>query len=119
MNILKESLRDNILAVLPITILVVFLHFTYTPLEVNDLLRFIIGSVLIILGLAIFLIGVEIGVTPLGSQTGTFLAKSNNLTLVLVAGIVLGFFISIAEPGLIVLADQVQMITGGLFIGFC
>lgn len=113
MNILKENIRNNTMAVLPITIFVTILHFTFAPVETNDLLRFFIGSVLIIFGLSIFLVGAEIGVIPLGSQTGASLAKSNSLKLVIIFGIILGFFISVSEPSLVVLAEQVQSITSG------
>jgi len=65
------------------------------------------------LGLTLFLLGVDIGITPLGDLTGSSLAKSNRLWIVLIAGIILGFFISIAEPGLMVLANQVDLVTTG------
>ena len=55
--------RDVVSAVLPITLIVVILNFTITPLEVT-LLRFILGAFVIILGLSVFLFGADIGVTP-------------------------------------------------------
>lgn len=98
---------------LPITVMVLLLHFTLTPMEGPMIGRFLFGAALIMVGLTLFLIGVDIGVTPLGDYTGTALAKSNKLWIVLIAGAVLGFFISIAEPGLLVLADQVGFVTSG------
>lgn len=98
---------------LPITVMVLLLHFTLTPMEGPMIWGFLLGAVLIMVGLTLFLIGVDIGVTPLGDYTGTALAKSNKLWIVLVAGAVLGFFISIAEPGLLVLANQVDFVTSG------
>jgi hypothetical protein len=77
------------------------------------IIRFFIGSLLVILGLTIFLLGVDIGITPLGTETGSSLVKTNKLWIVLVAGLILGFFISIAEPGLLVLASQVDLVTSG------
>ena len=100
-------------SVLPITVMVLLLHFTLTPMEGPMIWRFLFGAALIMVGLTLFLIGVDIGVTPLGDHTGTALAKSNKLWIVLIAGAVLGFFISIAEPGLLVLADQVGFVTSG------
>ena len=47
----------------------------------------------------------------MGSLTGSSLVKTNNLPVVLLAGLLLGFFISIAEPGLMVLAYQVDFVT--------
>lgn len=101
------------MAVIPITIIVLILNFTLVPLEMPLLIRFLIGSLLIVIGLAIFLTGVDIGITPLGTHTGVSLAKSNKLWIVMIGGFILGFFISIAEPGLLVLANQVDSVTAG------
>ena len=110
-------MREVFFAVLPIIVIVILLHLTLTPLEIPVLLRFILGGGLIVLGLTFFLIGVDIGITPLGSLSGTAIAKSNKLWIVIIAGLILGFFISIAEPGLIVLAAQVDTVTGGIIAG--
>ena len=113
MNLIVSKLKEVLSSVLPIIVLVLILNFTLTPLGGTLLVRFLIGCMLITLGLAFFLIGVEIGITPLGSLTGLALAKTNKLWIVLIAGLILGFFISIAEPGLMVLANQVNLVTGG------
>lgn len=111
--VIKSKFMEVLTSVLPITVMVLLLHFTLTPMEGPMIWRFLLGAVLIMVGLTLFLIGVDIGVTPLGDYTGTALAKSNKLWIVLVAGAVLGFFISIAEPGLLVLANQVDFVTSG------
>ncbi|NLZ34545.1 MAG: DUF1538 family protein, partial [Clostridiales bacterium] len=67
MNLVTEKLREVLLSVLPITIIVLILHFTITPMERPLLLRFLIGAVLVIIGLSIFLAGVDIGITPIGN----------------------------------------------------
>lgn len=112
-----EKFTDNLKAVIPIIVIVSMLHFFLVPLGMNLFLRFLIGSLLVIVGLTIFLLGVEIGITPLGSLTGNMLAKSNKVGIVIVAGLIFGFFISIAEPGLMVLANQVNGVTGGSISG--
>ncbi|WP_026477198.1 DUF1538 domain-containing protein [Alkaliphilus transvaalensis] len=113
MNIFVDKIKEVFFAVLPITIIVLILNFTLTPLDLPLIIRFIIGAIWVILGLSFFLIGVDIGITPLGSLVGSTLAKTNKLWIVIVAGLILGFFISIAEPGLLVLANQVDLITSG------
>ncbi|NLW52417.1 MAG: DUF1538 domain-containing protein [Tissierellia bacterium] len=113
MHVLISKLKGVLVSVLPITVLVLLIHFTLTPMDLPLLIRFIIGSILVIIGLTSFFIGVDIGITPLGNLTGSSLAKSNKLWLVLIGGVILGFFISIAEPGLMVLAGQVDMVTSG------
>jgi hypothetical protein len=111
--VLTEKLKEVLFSVLPITIIVLILSFTITPIETPMIIRFILGALLIILGLSIFLIGVDIGITPLSSLTGASLAKTNKVWILITAGLILGFFISIAEPGLIVLANQVDSVTSG------
>lgn len=113
MNVIITKFKEVLFSVLPITVLVLLLNFTIIPMDTPLVIRFIIGSLFVILGLTIFLLGVDIGITPLGSLTGSSLAKSNKLWIALIAGLILGFFISIAEPGLIVLANQVDLVTSG------
>lgn len=114
MSELASKFKESLLSVLPIAGIVLILHFTATPLEAVQLWRFIIGAVLIIIGLAVFLLGVEVGIDPIGHLMGGLITKSNKLWIVAVAGLLLGFFISVAEPDLHVLAGQVDMVTGGL-----
>lgn len=111
LNILVNLFKDNVKTVIPIAAVVLVLNFTLVPLGFSLIARFLVGSVLIIVGLSLFLFGVEIGITPMGSLTGTSLVKTNRLSVVLVAGLILGFLISIAEPGLMVLAFQVDFVT--------
>ncbi|HHU20616.1 MAG TPA: DUF1538 domain-containing protein [Bacilli bacterium] len=117
MNIISTKFKEVLYSVLPITIIVLLLNFTLTPMSSAMVWKFVIGSVLIIIALTIFLLGVEIGVTPFGNITGKSLAQRNKLWIVLIAGLILGFFISIAEPGLLVLANQVNLVTSGKISG--
>lgn len=114
MSVLIDKLKEVLFAVLPITIIVLILNFTIAPLETPFLLRFLLGAMLIILGLAVFLFGVDIGITPIGNLLGSALTKTNKLWIIGAAGILLGFFISIAEPDLHILAGQVDLVTSGL-----
>lgn len=113
LNIFTEKLKEVLFAVLPITVIVLMLNFTIVPIDTPLVIRFIIGAVLIVVGLAIFLIGVDLGITPFGNLIGTTIAKTNKLLVIIIAGIILGFFISIAEPGLLILASQVAFVTSG------
>ena len=114
MDVLVSKLKEVLFAVLPITVMVLILNFTLTPLDPSLIIRFIIGAVFIIIGLSIFLFGVDLGITPIGQFMGAAIAKSNKIWIVLVSGLLLGFFISIAEPDLHILAGQVDLVTSGL-----
>ncbi len=102
------------MSVFPIVIIVFILNFTISPMESYLIYRFLLGALFIIIGLSIFLFGADIGITPIGSLMGHSIAKSNRLWVIGVAGIILGFLISIAEPDLHILANQVNSATGGV-----
>jgi len=114
LNVIIPKLKEVLFSVLPITAIVLLLHFTLTPLEMPQLIRFLIGATLIILGLTIFLIGVDIGITPIGNRMGSAIVKTNRIWIVVVAGLLLGFFISVAEPDLHILAEQVDAVSAGM-----
>ena len=113
MNILSEKLKEVLFSVTPIVLIVLVLHFTsLVPLQTPLFVRFIIGSILIILGLAIFLAGVDISISRIGNNIGSFIVKKNKILIVIVAGLLLGFFINFAEPDIHILGSQVEDVTG-------
>lgn len=114
MNVITDKFKEVILAVLPITLIVVILNFTIAPLGVPLLIRFLIGSLLIVIGLSLFLLGVDKGITPIGNLLGSILTKFNKAWIIGIAGIILGFFVSVAEPDLHILASQVEFVSSGL-----
>ena len=58
-NLLTEKIREVSLSVLPITLIVIILNFTLTPIETSMMIRFIIGAIFVVIGLSIFLVGVD------------------------------------------------------------
>jgi len=113
LNVLSGKLREVFFAVLPVTLIVIILNFTLVPIESYLMWKFIIGSCFIVIGLTFFLIGVDLGVTPLGVLLGPAITKRNKIWIVVVGAFVLGFIISIAEPGLLILSNQIDEITLG------
>lgn len=114
LNPLTDKFKEVLLSVLPIVAIVLVLNFTVAPLEATVIWRFLLGTAFVIAGLAIFLLGTDIGITPIGQHLGKGVTKSNKVWIVVIAGLFLGFFISIAEPDLHILANQVNTVTGGL-----
>jgi len=82
------------------------MHFTIAPLPNGMLLQFVTGAFLLTIGLALFLLGTEIGVLPLGQLMGNVLTKRRQLGLMLVLSFLIGFMVTLAEPDLHVLGDQ-------------
>lgn len=118
MSILLDKLKDVVMSVLPITIFVLILNFTIVPMDNEMIIRFILGTVIVILGLGTFLFGVHIGVGPIGNLMGETIAKTNKSYFVGLLGALLGFLITVAEPDLKILADQVSMASGGSIPSF-
>jgi len=117
LNLLTKTFKDILFSVLPITILVIILSFSLVPIEIEMLARFIIGAMLVTIGLSIFLMGVHIGITPIGNLMGESIAKTNKYSFVLLLGFILGFFINVAEPDIQILAKQINVATGGIISG--
>lgn len=107
MNILQKS-KETLSSVLPIMGIVLLLGVTIAPLGWSLLGRFLVGGVLVIAGLTIFLLGIDIGVIPIGERSGAALAAKRNLPLLLFAAFAIGFIVTVAEPDVQVLADQVK-----------
>lgn len=118
MSVLIDRFKEILISVIPITAIVLVLNFTLVPLEIPQLLRFLLGSLLIIFGLSIFLFGVDIGITPIGNLMGSHLIKTNKIAIVVFGGIILGFIAAIAEPDIHILAGQVDYVTSGLIPRF-
>ena len=114
MNTLTQQFKEVLSSVLPVTIILLLLNFTIAPIGNELVVRFIIGAVFIIIGLTIFLFGTDMAIQPIGEETGLAITKKKNLSLLIISGLILGFFINIAEPDLMILANQVQSVTGGL-----
>jgi hypothetical protein len=109
-----QKFKEVILSVLPITVIVLIAGLTIFRLDAVVMIRFVLGALFIISGLTIFLLGVDIGISPVGVHMGLSLPKSNKIWIVAVGGLFLGFFICIAEPDLNILAGQVEAVTSGL-----
>lgn len=107
--ILMEKIKEAAISVVPVMLLVWLLHLVVAPVG-EDLLAFLVGGVLLILGLAIFLLGAEIGLVPMGKRVGSALTQKRNLPLLLSAGFLIGFIITIAEPDVRALAGQITAV---------
>lgn len=127
---LAEKIRESAVSVLPILILVGLLCLFLTPMQPQLLLAFLIGALMLILGMGLFSLGAEQSMTPIGTKIGTALTKTKNLPLILGVSFLLGFAITVAEPDLQVLAETVPHISStvllitvgigvGLFMSLC
>ena len=107
---LREKLLEALQAVLPIAAIVLVLCFSIAPVSPSILLCFLLGAAMIIVGIMFFTLGAEMSMTPMGERVGSMLTRSQNLFLIIGIGFLLGFLITISEPDLQVLANQVPSI---------
>lgn len=107
---LKEKIRESLSGVLPITVIVLLISIILVPLEIGTLALFLTGAVLLIVGIGFFQLGAEMAMTPLGQGVGRKLIKDNRAFVIAIVSFVMGAIITIAEPDLQVLANQVASI---------
>ncbi|QNL44275.1 DUF1538 domain-containing protein [Oscillibacter hominis] len=113
---LREKIMESVAAVLPITAIVLLLTVAAVPLEVGTVLLFLTGAVLLIVGMGFFQLGAEMSMTPLGEGIGTQLFKTRSLPLTVGLCFLMGAIITIAEPDLQVLANQVPSVPNEVLI---
>ncbi len=115
---LKEKLTESLNAVLPIIGIVLVLSFSIAPISSSILLCFLMGAAMIIIGTMFFTLGAEMSMTPMGERVGTAVTKTKNIIFVVILGFILGFIITVSEPDLQVLAQQVPSIPNMTLILF-
>lgn len=109
-ELLLEKVYESVAAVLPITAIVLILSITLAPLTPATLTLFIFGAVLLVLGMGFFTLGAEMSMIPMGEGIGARMSKARHIVIPLAVCLILGIIITIAEPDLQVLAQQVPAI---------
>ncbi len=108
--------KESLSSVLPITIIVLVLNFTITPMPFVIRGLFLLGAFLLILGMGLFTLGADFAMMPMGEQIGGELVKSRKLFLLTGVSLVMGFLITMAEPDVRILAEQVPSVPNQIII---
>lgn len=111
-----SSIKESLSSVLPIAIIVLILSITCVSLDAGVLVLFLFGTILLILGMSFFTVGSGISMEPLGEGIGKTLNKNSKIIIPLIICFVLGFLITVSEPDLQVLAEQVPTIPNAMLI---
>lgn len=106
----KEKFSETLRAVFPILAIVLLLCFSIAPIPPSILMTFLVGAVLLIAGMLLFNVGVDMSMTPMGERVGSIMTKSKSIFIAVIVSFVMGFVITISEPDLQVLAQQVPSI---------
>ncbi len=109
----RELFSEVAMAMFPITLVIFILQVTFLRLPAPVFFQFVIGSIMVFLGLFLFLLGVRIGLLPLGEVLGSSLPARGSLIIILGLSFILGFVVTVAEPDVRVLAHQVDFVSGG------
>ena len=115
---LKEKWQEALAAVLPIIAIVLVLCFFVVPISSSILLCFLLGAAMLMIGMMFFTLGAEMAMTPMGERIGSCLTRSKNLAAVVLLSFLLGFIVTISEPDLQVLAQQVPAVPNMLLVVF-
>ncbi len=113
MNLLRHKLSEVSRSLLPVIALVLLLAFTIVKPEADVIIRFMVGSVLLLIGLGIFLLGIDLAMNPIGEHMAEATATSKTAWGVGILGFLMGFLVTVAEPDLLILGQQVEMASGG------
>ena len=113
MQSINETIKEVVQAILPVTVLVIFLQYTIIWLPMEDFLQFIIGTIMVSAGLIFFLMGVHVGLLPIGELIGNSLPRFGKVWLIVLISFTLGFVVTIAEPDVRVLANYVDTVSDG------
>ncbi len=107
-RLIRDALRD----LLPIILVIAFFQLVVLRQALPNLEGVLIGLVCVILGLALFVQGLEMGLFPLGEILAQAMARKGSLVILLLFAFLLGFGTTVAEPALIAIAAEAAEIVG-------
>lgn len=107
---LKEKVLESLAAVLPITGIVLFISIFLVPMDLGSVFMFLVGAMLLIFGMGFFQLGAEMAMTRIGEGIGVQISRTKSALLTVIIGFIMGLIITISEPDLQVLAEQVTSV---------
>ena len=109
-NVIRTKLAESVRSILPIAGVVFLLSITLVPMDTGNFLLFLLGVVCLIIGLSVFTMGAEMSMQTLGAKIGRSLANSGKVWLIAFVSFVIGVIVTVSEPDLVILADQVSAV---------
>ncbi|MDF1876281.1 DUF1538 domain-containing protein [Sulfurimonas sp. SAG-AH-194-L11] len=109
LQLLKESFRD----LLPIILVIMFFQLAIIQTVPDNWLTTAIGLAIVGVGLAVFLLGLEVGIFPVGEGLASDFAKKGSTKWIVIFAFMIGFGTTVAEPALIVIAQKAASISAG------
>ena len=116
MTLFKDKITESLKSVLPIALIVMGLGVTIVPISTGDMFLFLVGVVCLVLGMSLFTAGAEMSMQPLGSKIGSTVGSSKKVWLIAFVSFIIGILVTISEPDLVILAEQVSGMENMLLI---
>lgn len=114
MKELRSKIVEALISALPITLIVYVLALLpWFDFSAKEIVTFTVSAVLLVVGIGLFNLGADLAMTPMDAHVGAGLSRQRKLLLLLTVCFVLGLLITIAEPDLQVLANQVRSVMNG------
>jgi len=101
----REKFLEALRSVLSVAVLVFVLMLVFVPTPFDVMVSFAVGTVFLLVGMTLFTLGADVAMKPMGGILGSFIAGRKKTWLLVSMGLVLGFIITITEPGLLVFAE--------------
>ena len=115
-TILMEKIKESVASVLPVSLIIFLLSFTICPLPNAVFISFIFSVFIMIFGMALFTLGVDKSMTPMGEHVGATMTKTKKVWIVALVSFFIGTLITASEPDLTVLAQKISAIDSQAFI---
>jgi len=114
LKLLKESFRD----LMPIVLVIMFFQLAVIQTVPDNWLSTAIGLAIVGVGLAVFLMGLEVGIFPVGEGLASDFAHKGSTGWTVLFAFMIGFGTTVAEPALLVIADKAAAISAGRIDAF-
>ena len=108
MNLIKDKITESLKSVLPIALIVLALSITIVPISTGDMFLFLVGVVCLVIGMSLFTAGAEMSMQQLGTKIGSTVGGSKKIWLIAFVSFIIGILVTISEPDLVILAEQVS-----------
>ncbi|MBO2517512.1 MAG: DUF1538 domain-containing protein [Clostridiales bacterium] len=105
---LTDKTKESLSSVLPITMLVLLLSVRLLPVGLDTMGLFLVGALLLIVGMGLFTLGADTAMLPMGTHVGSQIARKKSIVFLVISALLLGILITVAEPDLHVLASQIS-----------
>ena len=115
-TILMAKVKESLASVLPIAVIVFVLCFLVIPVPTDLLMTFVVGVLMVIIGMGMFTLGADLSMTPVGEHIGSAVTRSRKLWFIIVMCFLVGAIVTISEPDLQVLAEQVPNIPNSVIV---